>query len=50
MPNDGSQRTRSHRRSIVSRQGAEEFIAHAESHPGVAFMRKDEIVRFGLES
>jgi peptidoglycan/xylan/chitin deacetylase (PgdA/CDA1 family) len=28
----------------------EEFIAYAQSHPGVAFMRKDEIARFALES
>jgi peptidoglycan/xylan/chitin deacetylase (PgdA/CDA1 family) len=28
----------------------EEFIIYAQSHPGVAFMRKDEIARFGLES
>jgi peptidoglycan/xylan/chitin deacetylase (PgdA/CDA1 family) len=26
----------------------EEFIAYAQSHPGVAFMRKDEIARFAL--
>jgi peptidoglycan/xylan/chitin deacetylase (PgdA/CDA1 family) len=28
----------------------EEFITYAQSHPGVAFMRKDEIGRFALES
>jgi len=28
----------------------EEFIIYAQSHPGVAFMRKDEIGRFALES
>jgi peptidoglycan/xylan/chitin deacetylase (PgdA/CDA1 family) len=28
----------------------EEFIVYAQSHPGVAFMRKDEIARFALES
>jgi peptidoglycan/xylan/chitin deacetylase (PgdA/CDA1 family) len=28
----------------------EEFIIYAQSHPGVAFMRKDEIARFALES
>jgi len=28
----------------------EEFIAYAQNHPGVAFMRKDEIARFALES
>jgi peptidoglycan/xylan/chitin deacetylase (PgdA/CDA1 family) len=28
----------------------EEFIAYAQSRPGVAFMRKDEIARFALES
>ena len=28
----------------------EEFITYAQSHPGVAFMRKDEIARFALES
>jgi hypothetical protein len=27
----------------------EEFIIYAQSHPGVAFMRKDEIARFALE-
>jgi len=26
----------------------EDFIAYAQSHPGVAFMRKDEIARFAL--
>jgi peptidoglycan/xylan/chitin deacetylase (PgdA/CDA1 family) len=28
----------------------EEFIAYAQSHPGVVFMRKDDIARFALES
>jgi peptidoglycan/xylan/chitin deacetylase (PgdA/CDA1 family) len=28
----------------------EEFITYAQSHPGVAFMRKDEIARFALQS
>ena len=28
----------------------EQFIAYAQSHPGVSFMRKDEIARFALES
>jgi peptidoglycan/xylan/chitin deacetylase (PgdA/CDA1 family) len=28
----------------------EEFIIYAQSHPGVAFMRKDEIARYVLES
>jgi peptidoglycan/xylan/chitin deacetylase (PgdA/CDA1 family) len=28
----------------------EQFIAYAQSHPGVAFMRKDEIARFALRS
>jgi peptidoglycan/xylan/chitin deacetylase (PgdA/CDA1 family) len=28
----------------------EQFITYAQSHPGVAFMRKDEIARFALES
>jgi peptidoglycan/xylan/chitin deacetylase (PgdA/CDA1 family) len=28
----------------------EEFITYAQNHPGVAFMRKDEIARFALES
>jgi len=28
----------------------EEFIVYAQSHPGLAFMRKDEIARFALES
>jgi hypothetical protein len=28
----------------------EEFIIYAQSRPGVAFMRKDEIARFALES
>jgi peptidoglycan/xylan/chitin deacetylase (PgdA/CDA1 family) len=28
----------------------EQFIIYAQSHPGVAFMRKDEIARFALES
>jgi peptidoglycan/xylan/chitin deacetylase (PgdA/CDA1 family) len=28
----------------------EEFITYAQSHPGVAFMRKDEIARFALKS
>jgi peptidoglycan/xylan/chitin deacetylase (PgdA/CDA1 family) len=28
----------------------EEFIEYAQSHPGVAFMRKDEIARFALNS
>jgi peptidoglycan/xylan/chitin deacetylase (PgdA/CDA1 family) len=28
----------------------EEFIIYAQSHPGVAFMRKDEIARFALSS
>jgi peptidoglycan/xylan/chitin deacetylase (PgdA/CDA1 family) len=28
----------------------EEFIAYAQRHPGVAFLRKDEIARFALES
>ena len=28
----------------------EQFIIHAQSHPGVAFMRKGEIARFALES
>jgi len=28
----------------------EEFIVYAQSHPGVAFMRKDAIARFALES
>jgi peptidoglycan/xylan/chitin deacetylase (PgdA/CDA1 family) len=28
----------------------EEFIIYAQSHPGVAFMRKDEIARFALKS
>jgi peptidoglycan/xylan/chitin deacetylase (PgdA/CDA1 family) len=28
----------------------EEFIIYAQSHPGVAFMRKDEIARYALES
>jgi hypothetical protein len=26
----------------------EEFIVYAQSHPGVVFMRKDEIARFAL--
>ena len=28
----------------------EEFITYAQSHPGVVFMRKDEIARFALSS
>jgi hypothetical protein len=28
----------------------EEFITYAQSHPGVVFMRKDEIARFALAS
>jgi peptidoglycan/xylan/chitin deacetylase (PgdA/CDA1 family) len=28
----------------------EEFIAYAQKHPGVTFMRKDEIARFALQS
>src|SRR5438445_280750 len=28
----------------------EQFMIYAQSHPGVAFMRKDEIARFALES
>jgi len=28
----------------------EDFITYAQSHPGVMFMRKDEIARFALES
>ena len=28
----------------------EEFITYAQSHPGVMFMRKDEIARFALGS
>jgi peptidoglycan/xylan/chitin deacetylase (PgdA/CDA1 family) len=28
----------------------EEFITYAQDHPGVAFMRKDEIACFALES
>lgn len=28
----------------------EQFIAYTQSHPGVAFMRKDEIARYALES
>jgi len=28
----------------------EDFIIYAQSHPGVAFMCKDEIARFALES
>jgi len=28
----------------------EQFITYAQSHPGVTFMRKDEIARFALES
>jgi peptidoglycan/xylan/chitin deacetylase (PgdA/CDA1 family) len=28
----------------------EEFIAYAQKHPGVVFMRKDEIAKFALES
>jgi peptidoglycan/xylan/chitin deacetylase (PgdA/CDA1 family) len=28
----------------------EDFIIYAQSHPGVVFMRKDEIARFALES
>jgi hypothetical protein len=28
----------------------EEFISYAQSHPGVVFMRKDEIARFALSS
>jgi peptidoglycan/xylan/chitin deacetylase (PgdA/CDA1 family) len=28
----------------------EQFIVYAQSHPGVAFLRKDEIARFALES
>jgi hypothetical protein len=28
----------------------DEFIAYAQSHPGVVFMRKDEIARFALAS
>jgi hypothetical protein len=28
----------------------EEFIVYAQSHPGVAFMRKDAIARFALDS
>ncbi|QRN93540.1 polysaccharide deacetylase family protein [Archangium violaceum] len=28
----------------------EEFITYAQKHPGVVFMRKDEIARFALES
>jgi peptidoglycan/xylan/chitin deacetylase (PgdA/CDA1 family) len=28
----------------------EEFIAYAQAHPGVVFMRKDDIARFALES
>jgi len=28
----------------------EEFIAYAQNHPGVVFMRKDEIARFALSS
>jgi len=28
----------------------EEFIIYAQAHPGVTFMRKDDIARFALES
>lgn len=28
----------------------EEFIIYVQSHPGVAFMRKDEIARIAMES
>jgi hypothetical protein len=28
----------------------EQFMVYAQSHPGVAFMRKDEIARFTLEN
>jgi hypothetical protein len=28
----------------------EEFIMYAQRHPGVVFMRKDEIARFALSS
>jgi hypothetical protein len=28
----------------------DEFIAYAQRHPGVVFMRKDEIARFALSS
>jgi hypothetical protein len=28
----------------------EQFIVYAQSHPGVAFMRKDQIARFALNS
>jgi hypothetical protein len=28
----------------------EQFIIYAQSHPGVAFIRKDEIARFALAS
>jgi len=28
----------------------EEFIEYAQSHPGVVFMRKDEIAKFALNS
>ena len=28
----------------------EEFITYAQSHPGVVFMRKDEIAHFALSS
>ena len=28
----------------------EEFIIYAQSHPGVAFMRRDEIARFAPQS
>ena len=28
----------------------DEFLRYAKSHPGVAFMRKDEIARYALGS
>jgi hypothetical protein len=28
----------------------DEFLRHAKSRPGVAFLRKDEIARYALES
>lgn len=31
-------------------QALEEFIVYAQKHPGVVFVRKDEIARFALES
>jgi hypothetical protein len=35
----------------ASRTGViEEFITYAQRHPGVVFMRKDEIAKFALSS